>query len=261
MAPQAWLIARGRIGGSAVWVVAGGTLERLRRVAGREKACTLSKPVRMGHDVDAARHLEKRVLIAERLRGEIAERVLSLAQHGDGRVHVALLADVQPSRQRQASRVHDRVVEARVGGGGGPRVPPTFRGVKCTGPVTALAPDSRPQLSVLAFEKGKWARIARVTGNAPVGQHSIEPRVVELISRAEVPPMVAVPGEGQLEQAAIFLGEIGAADVPASHHVVDPPSQLVETLPVRPEDELDLIELVARLDDRVVESGWLMKDR
>src|SRR5687768_17000602 len=223
MAPQAWLIARGRIGGRAVRVVASGTLERLRRAAGRKETCTLPKAVSVRHDVDAARHLEKRVLIAQRLRGEIAERILSLTQHGDGRVHVALLADVQPSRQRQTSRVHDRVVEARVGGGGGLRVPPSLLGVKCPGPVTSLASDSRPQLSVLAFEKGKWARIARLAANAAVGQHSIEPRIVELISRAEVPPMVAVPGEGQLEKAAVLLREIGAADVPAPHHVVDPP--------------------------------------
>src|SRR5690349_18655652 len=119
-----------------VRIVARGALERPRCGARGEKARTLAQPICMRDDVDAAGLFEERPLVAKRLRRQVAELVLPFPQYRDGRVHVALLAYVHASRERQTRRVHDRVVIGAIG----LRARRPFLHMKRSGTVTALAP-------------------------------------------------------------------------------------------------------------------------
>src|SRR6476619_4970635 len=97
---------RRRCRGRLVRVVARRALERPRGAARREKAGALPQTVRMRHDVDAARLLEERPLIVERLRRQVAEFILPFPQHRDGRVHMTLLADVEASSEWESRGIH-----------------------------------------------------------------------------------------------------------------------------------------------------------
>ena len=100
-----------------------------------------------------------------------------------------------------------------------------------------------------------------MTGNATVGQRSIEARVVDLISGAEVPAVAAIPGEWELEQPAVLLGEVRACDFTAPRHVVDTSLELVEASPSRARQVLDLVEPAVALDDLVMKASGRMLDR
>jgi hypothetical protein len=172
----------------------------------------------MGHDVDAARHLEERHVITERLRWHVAEGSLCFAEHRNGGVHVALLAHVQTTLEREARRVHDRVVMDAVA----LDCCPSLRDVKRAGTVATLAADTGTQLGVLPFEEGNGLGITGVTRNASIGHQPIESRIVDLVARAEVPAVVAIPGERKLEEPTVFFREVRAGNVSAAHHVVHP---------------------------------------
>src|SRR5207249_11621939 len=141
-------------------------------------------------DVDAARDLEERHLIAEPLRRQIAERVPALAQHGDRRMHVALLADIESPLQRQARGVHDAVVVRWAGRDTPPAPRPALGDVQRPGAVAALASDAGRQGGVFAFEERDGPRVAAVTGETAVGQHAVEAGVVDLVAGAEVPAVL-----------------------------------------------------------------------
>src|SRR4051812_4911314 len=120
-------------------VVACRALEGGRGRLRGEEARTLTQTVRVRHNVDAAGPVEERVLVAQRLRRQIAELVLPLAQHRDRSVHVALLADVEAPREGEPSGVDDRPVVAAVTW----RLRDSLLDVLGAGTMAALAPDAR----------------------------------------------------------------------------------------------------------------------
>lgn len=164
--------------------------------------------------------------------------MLPLAQHRHGGVHMALFADVHASLHRQARGIHDRPVVAAV------QLcrRATLCNVQGAGTVTALAPNTGVQLGVLAFEVGKRRRIAGVTRDAAVGQQPVEPPVVVLVARTEIPAALAIPREGKLEETAVLLGEVAPPDLPTAHHVVHATAKLVRAGAVRPLQVFDLIQ-------------------
>ena len=108
---------------------------------------------------------------------------------------MALFARVDASLQREAGGVDDSVVVCAVRLYGCASFPCMQR----TWPMTALASDAGAQLGKLALEIRDWRWIARVTGDASIRQYAVEAAVVVLVTGAEVPASLAIPGERKLE--------------------------------------------------------------
>ncbi len=239
-----------------VRVVAGGALEGLRRGTRRDEALALPQTIRMRDDVDGAGDLEECVLVAQRLRRHVAEVGLPVAQHRDRGMYVALLAHVHAPLERQAGRVHDGAV---VRAGMARRS--ARRDVQRARTVASLAADAGPHFRILPFQRWQGARIAGVAGEAPIGHQPVEAGVVDLVAWAEVPAVRSIPGERQLEEPAVLLGEIGAGHLAASHDVVHAPTELVQLLAIGRGQTLHLIELPPILHHRIGEPRRRVPDR